>query len=541
MHMSKRPEMIELSEQEAVALIDRIRSRNLESCDYRVLEGLVDGFLWLNEVLAEQKISIARLKKLLFGARTESSEALINKSESGGDEVKPGNRLLKAKSKKDDKKAKGHGRNGASSYVGGEKIEVRHSDHQVGDLCPGCGRGKLYELKGRGPVLRIRGSAPIKAKIYSLQKLRCKVCGELFRAALPAEAGEKKYDEAAGAMLGILKYGTGMPFYRLENLQKNIGIPLPASTQWEVIKGVVQDLKPVYEELLYTAAQGEVIHNDDTPAKILALMKENKVYGGDSKGRKGMFTSGILSKVGGHQIALFFSGRNHAGENLEKLLQKRKSSLSPPIQMCDALASNLSQELATILANCLTHARRQFVDVVEVFPEQSIYVIEQFAQVYKHDSIAKEQDMTPRQRLLFHQKESQPIMDNLKKWFKQQFDEKNIEPNSSFGKAIKYMTRHWQELTLFLRVAGAPLDNNILERSLKIAIMNRKNAYFYKTLNGAKTGDIFMSIIQTCRLENVNALDYLIQLQKHTKQVNAHPHKWMPWNYQNTMTQENLT
>jgi transposase len=215
--------------------------------------------------------------------------------------------------------------------------------------------------------------------------------------------------------------------------------------------------------------------------------------------------------------------------------------MSPPIQMCDALASNIPQELVTLLANCMTHARRQFVDVVEVFPEQSIYVIEQFAQVYRHDSIAKEQDMSPRQRLLFHQKESKPIMDNLKKWFEQQFDDKNIEPNSSFGKAINYMTRHWQELTLFLRVEGAPLDNNILERSLKIAIMNRKNAYFYKTLNGAKTGDIFMSIIQTCRLENVNALDYLIQLQKHTKQVNDHPHKWMPWNYQITMTQENLT
>jgi hypothetical protein len=90
--MNKRPEIIELSEQEAVALIDRIRSGNLESSDYRVLEGLVNGFLWLNEVLAEQKISIARLKKLLFGARTERAETLINESKSGGDEVKAGNR-----------------------------------------------------------------------------------------------------------------------------------------------------------------------------------------------------------------------------------------------------------------------------------------------------------------------------------------------------------------------------------------------------------------------------------------------------------------
>jgi len=536
----KKPAMIEINGEEAEKLIERIRAGELDDSDNRLLEELIKGFLWLNEILTDKKVTISRLKRLLFGAKTEKSEELIKARRSGEVESGASSQFLEGGSPKNDKKREGHGRHGVSDYPGAEKIEVRHPDRKVGEVCPDCGKGKLYELTDRGFNLRLKGSVPIRAEVYSLQKLRCKVCGKLYSSNLPPEAGDKKYDERAGSILAVLKYGSGMPFYRLEKFQENNGVPLPASSQWEIVKALGDHLKPVYQELLYTGAQGELIHNDDTTVKILELIKENKKFRGDRGGRKGMFTTGILSKVENHQIALFFSGRKHAGENLCKLLQRRKSCLSPPIQMCDALSRNTPDELATILANCMSHARRQFVDLLETFPEQSIYVIEQLAEVYKNDSISKMQNMTPRQRLLFHQKKSKPVMDELENWFDEQFDEKKIEPNSSLGNAIKYMKRHWHELTLFLRVEEAPLDNNILEQSLKIVIMNRKNAYFYKTLNGAKTGDIFMSIIQTCRLENVNVFEYLTQLQKYIEHVNGNPSRWLPWNYKNTMIQENL-
>ena len=105
------------------------------------------------------------------------------------------------------------------------------------------------------------------------------------------------------------------------------------------------------------------------------------------------------------------------------------------------------------------------------------------------------------------------------------------------GKAIQYLLRHWRPLTLFLREAGAPLDNNISERALKRAVLHGKNALFYRTLNGAQVGDIYMTLIHTCQLCNANSFDYLIELQRHAEEVAAQPGNWMPWNYRDTLAQ----
>jgi len=317
--------------------------------------------------------------------------------------------------------------------------------------------------------------------------------------------------------------------YRLEQLQGSCGVPLPASTQWEIAEQMADQIYPVYPELIRQAAQGDVIHNDDTTMKILALMQQNDQQ--DQSERKGIFTTGIVSTINDQKIALFYTGRKHAGENLTDLLQQRHSDRSPPIQMCDALSRNTSDAFKSILANCLAHGRRKFVEVALNFPEQCHYVIETLAEVYKNDQTAKDQNMTADERLYFHQSKSGPLMDDLKTWLNDQLDQKKVEPNSGLGQAISYMLNHWKPLTLFLRVPKAPLDNNICERALKKAILHRKNSMFYKTENGARVGDLFMSLIHTCNLADVNPFDYLTELQKHSSELAEHPEKWLPWNY----------
>ena len=282
-----------------------------------------------------------------------------------------------------------------------------------------------------------------------------------------------------------------------------------------------------YRELIRQAAQGDVIHNDDTPAKILEVMKDIT----EQSLRKGTFTTGVVSTAGDNKIALFFTGQKHAGENMTALLKHRQAELDPPIQMCDALSRNTSKEFETILANCLTHGRRNFVDVAASFPEETAHVIDQIAMVYKNDETVKEQNLSSQERLLFRQRKSGPVMKNLKEWLSQQIEQKKTEPNSSLGKAITYMLKHWEPLTLFLRVPGAPLDNNICEQILKKAILHRKNALFFKTEHGAFIGDMFMSLIHTCNLGDVNPFEYLVALQKHSSAVFKNPGNWMPWNY----------
>src|SRR5256714_5498915 len=231
-------------------------------------------------------------------------------------------------------------------------------------------------------------------------------------------------------------------------------------------------LNPAYQELIQQAAQGEVLHNDDTTMKILAMMparSPTEECAEEKSERTGVFTSGIVSTREGRRIALFFTGRKHAGENLAEVLSKRASELGPPIQMCDALSRNPPKEFQVILSNCIAHARRKFVEVAENFPEECRYVLEQLSEVYKNDALAREQGMSPEQRLHFHQVESGPRMKGLETWFKKQFAERKVEPNSGLGGAILYIQKNWDKITLYLRRAGAPIDNNIVEGKLDMA------------------------------------------------------------------------
>ena len=240
----------------------------------------------------------------------------------------------------------------------------------------------------------------------------------------------------------------------------------------------------------------------------------------------------------GRRIALFFTGRQHAGENLADVLKWRSAAQLSPVQMCDALSRNtpkLAEGVEILLANCLAHGRRQFVEVAANFPAECRYVLEMLGEVYHNDAAAREQKMPPEGRLRFHQAHSRPLMDKLHRWMEAQLAEKKTEPNSGLGQAIRYMLRHWQPLTLFLRRTGAPLDNNLVERSLKKAILHRKNALYYKTENGARVGDLFMSLIHTCELNGVHSLNYLTALQRHADQLPRNPAAWMPRNYRGSI------
>ena len=215
----------------------------------------------------------------------------------------------------------------------------------------------------------------------------------------------------------------------------------------------------VYEALIQVAAQGELLHNDDTPMRVQSLRRE-MAASQDPDRRTGVFTTGIVAQVGPVSAALFFTGQNHAGENLNQLLKRRAADLTKPMQMCDALSRNEPQEFQTLLCNCILHARRNFIDVSESFPEECRHVIESLREIYRFEAQAKERKLSPLERLHFHQQQSQPVMDQLQEWMQAQLDQKKVEPNSGLGEAINYMLKRWETLTRFLSVPGAPLDNN---------------------------------------------------------------------------------
>jgi len=512
----------------------------LSEAEYDTLHAAMETLIYLTQELEKNRVSVQRLKHLLFGTTTEKTQKVMEKildeaekKKHARDDAEEGEEAEKRQN------AKGHGRNGADTYTGADKVRVLHESLKPGDACPNCQKGTVYESVEPGHIVRIRGQAPLGATVYELQKLRCNLCGQIFTAQAPPDVGPDKYDAESASMIALLKYGSGLPFNRLQRLQGSLGIPLPAATQWEIVERSADVIGPAFKEMIRQAAQGRLFHNDDTTAKILSLLgpsgKSTDSDPRDACDRTGVFTSGIVSVLEDLQIALFFTGHHHAGENLVALLKQRASELGRPIQMCDALSRNMPEELETILANCLSHGRRRFVEVAMNFPQECLYVLEILKEVYKNDAEAKRQAMSDEQRLQFHKRESGPKMDELKTWLTEQIDQHKVEPNSSLGEAITYMLKHWDKLTLFLRQPGAPLDNNVCERALKKAILHRKNSYFYKTQNGARVGDLFMSLIHTCELNGVNPFDYLTELQKRANELSSHPDRWMPWNYRNTL------
>jgi transposase len=220
-------------------LFGRFDADALTKADRPIVRAMMEGYVLLGHAVKEKKGTINKLLRMIFGAKTEKARIIL-----------PGS-LPKTKGEKCS--PKGHGKNGASSYTGSRKVTVPHDSLTKGDLCPECRKGKVYPTTS-GVTVRISGDAPLTATSFELEKLRCNLCGEVFTAT--PDGGHKKYDATAGAMIALLKYGTGVPFSRLEQLENALGIPLPASTQWDIVEKTAMPVHPVYKELIRQAAKG---------------------------------------------------------------------------------------------------------------------------------------------------------------------------------------------------------------------------------------------------------------------------------------------
>jgi transposase len=518
---------LELDEAQLGELQRKLDKRDLSEADCEQLKSLIDLLRFLGTHYQAAKISMQRVLKMIFGSRTEKTAKVLKR--------KPEQESNPAVDKP---KRKGHGRLGAAQYPGAERVYIPHELLRPGQPCPDCLKGLLRNIKRPSVVLRFCAQPVIKATAYVLEQLRCTLCGKTFTATPPAEAGLEKYAQNVAPMLAVLRYGFGMPMNRVVDLQKMFGVPLPLGTQWEQVKACYDEIGQVIAaELVKQAATGSVLHNDDTNGRVLDLEKDIRVRKAaeqpGEKIRTGVFTTGVVSIREDCKIALYTTGPQHAGENLQDILDHRPTHLPAPIQMCDGLSRN-EPKSETIKANCNIHGRREFVDIADHFPPECEYVLETIKLVYLNETDTIKRKMSPDQRLLHHQQNSAQPMENMKLWMELKLSGTQVEPNGNLGSALKYVLKRWDKLTLFLRQAGAPLDNNICERVLKTPIRHRDNSLFYKTMTGAKVGDLFMSVIQTCRLCGKDPFDYLTTVRRCSEQLRANPSAWMPWNYQAT-------
>jgi transposase len=523
-------------------LIERLKQQQLNRQDEDLIERLLRLVLVLVELLQYKNVSIKRLRKLVFGPRTEKRKVAgqtqgEEKKEASGAEAQSSEMKERSQaqseagegSAKDQKGvAKGHGRKAASAIPGAREVICRHEQYKAGDQCPenGC-RGRLYVMKTPNSFIQFTGRPLIEATTSRREVLRCAACQERYEAALPEGVVEEKYAATADATIALMKYGGGLPWYRQARMQESCGVPLSESVQWERCEAVANAALPVFLLLERLGADGEVLYTDDTGVKILAWEKEKQKL--SEKERRGTQTSGIVVEIGGRKLALYTSGKKHAGENTDELLAGRSAGLPVPIQMSDALAANQKGKEKRIWAKCLAHARRKFYELEGLFPEPCRVVLEALGEVYKFEGETK--GMSAEDRLKYHQEKSGPVMSELKEWIQGQQREKQVEPNSALGEARRYSLRHWEGLTKFLSVPQAPLDNNEAERAWKRCVLLRKNSLFFKTEHGAAVGSMILSLIESCRLNGVNPWAYLVCLRKNAAAVRRNPAQFLPWSY----------
>ena len=532
--MSK-PQAIDLDQKELDALIERVTEARdydltLSSEDCQLILDIVLTLVSLQEKLGENDITLKKLRKLL--GIVKSSEKLKD--------VLSG----KAKAARSSiKKSSGKTEKPKAAPVKPEVVHHKLDNLNKGDDCPECDQGKLYKYEPAS-FIRIRGQSPFQPEKHIMERLRCNACGAFFTAELPETVirdgkSSQKYGHSARSLMAISKFHTGIPYYRQSSVQDLLGVPITASTTFDQVEQLTNCVNPAFKHLKRQAADAHRYYIDDTHKRILDqtfVMKKARNGNKEIK-RTGVYASGLIAFTDdNHMMTLYQTNIGHAGEFIDEILSGRSANAPPPVIMSDALSSNRpSVDLATIIALCNAHGRRQFVDVIDHFPEEVEYILLHYQKIWVLDADIKQQKLDDKMRLNLHKKHSLPVMEKLYSEFNQCIDEDLVEHNSGLGNAMRYFIKHFDGLTQFCKVEGAPIDNNRMEAALKWVVRDRKNAMFHKTLLGATIADIVTSIIATAANACINVFDYLNVLQRYADKVKENPEMFMPWNYELTV------
>jgi hypothetical protein len=525
----------EVEIQDIEGLKKRLAGSQLCVEDITAITSILNTFVVLQELVRKRRISILKFLRRIFGFKTEK---FIENPTS-----EPKNEGEKSPKEKGSPRP---GRNGRNDYPGAEKIKVKHPHLTRGCKCPECLQGILNEAE---PAVDYdwQGHSPIVLKIYLLERFICHICKMTFTAPSPIAEKAKTVDDSqdevkvgrcdrnamANAVIAVLRFWYGVPHYRLAKIQGTMGMALPVATQYRMVLQVYGAALAVYMHMMEEAAQGALLFADDTSIKIFDwLAGKGPLNKSNDERKKKANTTAIVSRIGEKTIVLYLTSAEQAGSKVETLLEKRDEELEAPIYMCDGLAANDPGSGHTVIrVNCLDHARRQFFDLITVYPRDCAYILAEIAKIYKTDDETKTAKMSEQQRLEHHQKYSRPVMDALGKWFTEHLNEEKVEENDALGTAINYSLKRWTEINEFHHIPGVPLSNAECERAIKSIIRHRKNSLAYKTENGAKVGDVNQSLIATCEYAGVNPFKYLEWIQMKKSLAKENPQDFTPWAY----------
>jgi transposase len=451
------------------------------------------------------------------------------------------------------KPPKGHGRNGAGAYR-----KARHFFHAlalgvIGAVCSACGLGKMNRYREK-IVIRIIGQPLFGAEAHHYQQARCRQCGHVVRADGPACVHEGlgsdyvRYDWSAAGMLIVMHYFGGAPFKRLESLHQGWGVPMPDANQWQLVDAADDLLLPLYKALERHAIQKATnFRIDDTGSMVIALKKqiEDEIaalqrLGESTKDvRTGINATGLYWETPNGPIILFYTGRHHAGEIVDRLLRHRLLASPKLVKCTDGASKNFDHEQAGKLveSTCNAHALLKFRDIKDKYPAEYAQAASVYKTVFDNDDKARALGLTPVDRMLHHQRHSKPLMQELKKKCMEKIESRQVEPNSPLWEPLTFVVNQWDRLTRFCEVPGVPLDTNLVEQALIIPVRYLAGSFNYQTEDGAVVGDHLMSLIATARAHDVDPVAYLTECLRSHEDLAKRPDHYLPWVYRERLKQ----
>ena len=286
-------------------------------------------------------------------------------------------------------KRKGHGRNGAGAYV-----NAKHYFHAllagvVGMLCEACGVGPMSRYRDKLVVI-VKGQPLFDAEVQHFEQARCRLCGAIMTApgtaAVTGVLGSSyiSYDGSACAMLLVMHYFAGLPFKRIESLQAGWGIPMPDANQWTLADTSADLLFPLYKALeKHGVDNATALRLDDTGSMIIEVRREIRAEvaalqalgGSVNDVRTGINATGVYLETEQGKVLLFFTGRHHAGEIIDRIPEHRHAAQQPGdklVKVSDGASKNFSHAHHDELeeAVCNAHAYLKFRAVKDQHNEE---------------------------------------------------------------------------------------------------------------------------------------------------------------------------
>jgi hypothetical protein len=342
-------------------------------------------------------------------------------------------------------------------------------------------------------------------------------------------------------MLTVMHYFGGAPFKRLESLHQGWGVPFADANQWRVVDESHDRLLPLHRAIeRYGVQKATSLRIDDTGSMVIAIQQEiqaeiaalEAIGESTNDVRTGINATGVYLETGRETIILFYTGRHHAGEIVDRLLRHRGvTSNAKLVKVTDGATKNFDHEHADKLieATCNAHAMLKFRDIKDKYPGEYTVAGEVYKAVFDRDDKAKELGLGPVDRMLYHRQHSLPEMQKLRAMCEEKVKSKLVEPRSPLWEPLTFIINQWSRLVRFCHEPGVPLDSNLVEQALIIPVRYLAGSFNYQTDNGATVGDCLMSMIATARANKVEPVAFLTDCLRNHEDLAKRPEYYLPW------------